>query len=159
MHPTQYEPKHFGTEAHNSGSMAEAQLQEQQRSVLPPPHSTRLDQNIDPPSLLLERGNTPPVAPIGPVQRPPPAVGDQEFIPLNADSPRMDRMQVFGAPDTPFTTSLFHSPFSMMFGPVTSYDGEPPNGTGLMAELNPDPMVFDFQNQRRNSEPGDRHSL
>merc|ERR1712039_809196 len=42
---------------------------------------------------------------------------DQEFIPINTDSPSLDRMQAFG--DTPFTSSLFSSPFGM-FGPVTS---------------------------------------
>merc|ERR1719238_832359 len=63
---------------------------------------------------------------------------DQEFIPINTDSPSLDRMQVFG--DTPFASSLFSSPFAM-FGPVASYGGENPggaSGSGLLADLHAD---------------------
>merc|ERR1712217_106766 len=68
---------------------------------------------------------------------------DQEFIPINTDSPSLDRMQVFG--DTPaYTASLFSSPFASpfaMFGPVTSYGGENQvgsSGSGLLADLHAD---------------------
>merc|ERR1712048_676829 len=80
---------------------------------------------------IFDRSNIPQMAPIGPVsaknpQRPGSSLlPDQEFIPINTDSPSLDRMQVFG--DTPFASSLFSSPFAM-FGPVTSYGGENPNG-------------------------------
>lgn len=99
----------------------------------------------------LDRTSNPNVTPIGPAlnkagrpggrwdfQAPRPNANllpDQEFIPINTDSPSLDRMQVFG--DAPFVSSLFSSPFAM-FGPVTSYDGEGSDGRtgpGLMADL------------------------
>lgn len=83
----------------------------------------------------LDRQDVPPVAPIGPAGIQLPlrcAAGllpDQEFVPINTDSPSLDRMQ-----------ALFSSPFAM-FGPVTSYDGDPADGStgsGLLADLHAD---------------------
>merc|ERR1712217_876531 len=81
---------------------------------------------------------------------------DQEFIPINTDSPSLDRMQVFG--DTPFTSSLFSSPFAM-FGPVTSYGGEGPggsSGSGLLADLHADSQPVENAPGRHKSESGNQ---
>merc|ERR1711920_89759 len=74
---------------------------------------------------------------------------DQEFIPINTDSPSLDRIGAFG--DTPFTSSLFSSPFGM-FGPVTSYGGENPgesSGSGLLADLHAGSRPVDIAPRRR----------
>ncbi|CAE8640089.1 unnamed protein product, partial [Polarella glacialis] len=61
---------------------------------------------------------------------------DQEFIPINTESPSLDRRHVFG--DVPITSSLFSSPFAM-FGPVTGYGEGPPGlGSDLLADLHAD---------------------
>merc|ERR1711920_38879 len=75
---------------------------------------------------------------------------DQEFIPINTDSPSLDRMQAFG--DTGFSSaSLFSSPFGM-FGPVTSYGGDnngESSGSGLLADLHADSRPVDLAPRRR----------
>jgi len=70
-------------------------------------------------------------------------------------------MQVFG--DSPFTSSLFTSPFSM-FGPVTGYGGENlgglhtespgGNNTGLLADLLADSQPVQNAPGRYQSEGG-----
>lgn len=99
-------------------------------------------------SATLSSGLVVEQAPIGPasaakLQRPATSLlPDQEFIPINTDSPSIDHghYQVFG--DAPhFATSLFSSPFANMFGPVTSYGGEATgmsSGSGLLADLHAD---------------------
>merc|ERR1712107_248397 len=77
---------------------------------------------------------------------------DQEFIPINTDSPSLDRMQAFG--DAPFTSSLFSSPFGM-FGPVTSYGGDnngESSGSGLLADLHADSRPVDIAPRRRSDQ-------
>jgi len=78
------------------------------------------------------------------MQRPAPRLlPDQEFIPINMESPaidrmHLDRMQVFG--DSPFPASALYSP-SNLFGPVTSYGGENhpgSSGSELLADLHAD---------------------
>lgn len=104
-------------------------------------------------ALGLDRGVNPLMAPIGPasaakLQRPSTSLlPDQEFIPINTESPTMDHghYQVFR--DAPhFATSLFSSPFANMFGPVTSYGGEASGtggGSGLLADLHADSLPVD----------------
>lgn len=58
-------------------------------------------------------------------------IPNQEFIPINTESPSLDRMPHFG--ESPFASSLFSSPFAM-FGPVTFHGGEGA-GTSLLADL------------------------
>merc|ERR1711874_32858 len=84
---------------------------------------------------------------------------DQEFIPINTgmntDSPSFDRMQSF---DTPFTSSLFSSPFAM-FGPVTSYGGDNAggsSGSGLLADLHADSQPVQNAPGRHKSETGNQ---
>jgi len=189
--PKQYIPKQFGAKQPTEGgeqpraddleraaraaqAAQVAHLQQQQRSVLPPPPGGLLPQGLDPPTafpsflapgLAADRGSSLSVAPIGPVSRPAAnLLPDQEFIPINTDSPSLERMQVdgwpvFGAPEPgPFASSLFHSPFATMFGPVTSYGGDGPasaSGSGLLADLNADSQVFDIASQRRKPEHGE----
>lgn len=89
----------------------------------------------------MDRSNIPLMAPIGPnpfkTQGPPgmqlgqrptgtaSLLPDQEFIPINTDSPSLERMHMLD--HSPFTSSLFSSPFSM-FGPPLLHGGESPNG-------------------------------
>jgi len=98
----------------------------------PPPPPVQGMHNIDPyghGANLMAPG----LLPIGPPpmrghqQRPAASLlPDQEFIPINTDSStQIDRMQVFG--DSPFTSSLFSSGFSM-FGPVAGHSSPTPAG-------------------------------
>lgn len=82
---------------------------------------------------------------------------EQEFIPINTNSPSFDNMQVFG--DSPFTSSLFASPFAM-FGPVTGYGGESPSGggaSGLLADLHADSQPVQHATGRAPKGPGSQH--
>merc|ERR1719356_1796854 len=105
-----------------------------------------------PPNLM-----SPPGAPGAPGSTPTQSrslLPDQEFIPINTDSPSLDRMQVFG--DSPFASSLFSSPFAM-FGPVTSYGGENAagaSGSGLLADLHADSQPVENATGRHKSESG-----
>lgn len=101
----------------------------------------------------FDRSNIPAVAPIGPagaktLQRTAASLlPDQEFIPINRDSPSLDRMQ-----------ALFSSPFAM-FGPVTSYGGDLSAGTtggGLMADLHADSQPVDNASGRHKPEAGNQ---
>lgn len=111
--------------------------------------------------LSLAPMAVPLVAPIGPgsikMQRPAASLlPDQEFIPINTESPSLDRMHVFG--ETPFVSSLFSSPFAM-FGPVTSYGGENPggvSGSGLLADLHADSHPVENATGRHKPEVGNQ---
>lgn len=63
---------------------------------------------------------------------------DQEFIPINTETPSLDRAPVFSSPeDAPITSSLFSSSFGM-FGPVVGYGGTTRPDNDLMAGLHAD---------------------
>eukprot|EP00930_Biecheleria_cincta_P056834 TRINITY_DN4286_c2_g1_i1.p1 TRINITY_DN4286_c2_g1~~TRINITY_DN4286_c2_g1_i1.p1 ORF type:complete len:2040 (+),score=417.86 TRINITY_DN4286_c2_g1_i1:269-6121(+) len=76
---------------------------------------------------------------------------DQEFIPINTDSPSIDGAGVFG--DAPITSSLFSSPFGM-FSPFYGAEGGGSGSAGsdLLADLHADSQPVENASGRQRAD-------